>query len=428
MSEKCQAPEGYKITELGFIPKEWEVGSLDNIAEINPKNNVSHLEDNSNVTFLPMQNVGGNGRILKYETRKYGDVKKGYTCFSEKDILFAKITPCMENGKGALAANLENKVGFGSTEYHVLRSKPNGSPEFIFYITKWEKLRKEAEKYMIGSAGQRRVSKNLFFSYKIPIPTFPEQQKIAIILNSVDDVIQATQAIVNKTCRFKQGLLQWLLTCGINNTHFKKTAIGEIPEYWNVRQIGDLVKQVRKPVSVEKEAYYQEIGIRSHGKGIFHKTQKIGKELGNKRVFWVEPNCLILNIVFAWERAVAATNNQEIGMIASHRFPMFRPDEDQILLSFIVLYLNSSRGANALQSVSPGGAGRNKTLNQKEFLKLPIPVPPLVEQKNIVEMNNKINVYLEIEQRKLETLIRIKNGLMNDLLSGRVRVKLNKEV
>src|SRR5665647_774272 len=223
MSEKSQVPEGYKKTELGEIPENWKVDSLDNIAEINPKNNVSCLEKNSNVTFLPMQNVGVNGRILKYETRKYGDVKKGYTCFSEKDVLFAKITPCMENGKGALAINLENKVGFGSTEYHVLRPKQNGSPEFIFYITKWEKFRKEAEKYMTGSAGQRRVSQNLFSSYKIPIPILPEQQKIASILSKVDEQIEQTEQIIEKNELLKKGLMQKLLMKGIGHTKFNKT-------------------------------------------------------------------------------------------------------------------------------------------------------------------------------------------------------------
>lgn len=212
MTKNVSVPEGYKKTELGMIPEEWKIGTLENIAEINPKTNVSRFEENTTVTFLPMQNVRENGKILKYETRKYNDVKKGYTCFAEKDVLFAKITPCMENGKGALATNLENKVGFGSTEYHVLRSKQNGSPEFTFYLTKWEKFRKEAEKYMTGSAGQRRVSKNIFFSYKIPIPTLPEQQKIASILSKVDSQIQDNQNYLTRLQELKKGLMQDLLT------------------------------------------------------------------------------------------------------------------------------------------------------------------------------------------------------------------------
>lgn len=256
----------------------------------------------------------------------------------------------------------------------------------------------------------------------INFPDLSEQKQIATILSSVDEAIQATQAVINQSRRVKQGLLHQLLTCGIGHTRFKQTDVGKIPEEWDVRQIGKVFKQVRKPVSVEKESHYQEIGIRSHGKGIFHKDKIIGEKLGNKRVFWIEPNCLILNIVFAWERAVAVTSNQEKGMIASHRFPMFKPDEGRILLPFIILYFHSLEGMHALGSISPGGAGRNKTLSQKAFLKLPIPVPPLVEQTRIAEAISKIDNALGMEKQKLESLNRTKRGLMQDLLTGRVRV------
>ena len=274
-----------------------------------------------------------------------------------------------------------------------------------------------------ATTGIRNLNYKEYLAWPILVPPLPEQKKIAAILSSVDDAIQATQAVIDQTRRVKQGLLQQFLTRGIGHTRFKQTEIGDIPEEWDVRQIGKLFKQVREPVSVEKESHYQEIGIRSHGKGIFHKDKITGEKLGNKRVFWIEPNCLILNIVFAWERAVALTNNQEKGMIASHRFPMFKPDEARILLPFIVLYFHSLKGMHALGSISPGGAGRNKTLSQKAFLKLPIPVPPLTEQTRIAEAISKIDNALGMGQQKLESLNRTKRGLMQDLLTGRVRVK-----
>src|SRR5690554_4559616 len=109
-----------------------------------------------------------------------------------------------------------------------------------------------------------------------------------------------------------------------------------VPEDWKVLPLSMVLDRLNKPVSVNPTTSYREIGVRSHGKGLFHKNPVKGKQLGNKRVFHIEPNCLILNIVFAWEQAVAKTTNNEKGMIASHRFPMFRPkselcENDQLL-------------------------------------------------------------------------------------------------
>ena len=90
-----------------------------------------------------------------------------------------------------------------------------------------------------------------------------------------------------------------------------------VPEGWTVRSLGDVLERVSKPVKPEPKRLYREIGIRSHGKGIFHKEPVSGESLGEKRVFEVVPDCLVLNIVFAWEQAVARTTVAEIGMIAS---------------------------------------------------------------------------------------------------------------
>lgn len=99
---------------------------------------------------------------------------------------------------------------------------------------------------------------------------------------------------------------------------YKQTKVGIIPEDWEIQRIDQVVKRVRQPVEVEAETQYQQIGIRSHGKGLFYKELVTGEALGNKSVFWIEPNCFIVNIVFAWEQAVGKTTNSEIGMIASH--------------------------------------------------------------------------------------------------------------
>ena len=155
---------------------------------------------------------------------------------------------------------------------------------------------------------------------------------------------------------------------------------------WPMRPIGELLKMVRRPVDVEPDTIYREIGIRSHCKGIFHKPETTGKQIGNKRVFWIEPDCLVFNIIFAWEQAVAMTSDAEAGMIASHRFPMYRSRNGKLLPEYAWRYFSTPRGKYDLNVASPGGAGRNKTLGQEEFKRLKIPVPPIDYQRKAVRI------------------------------------------
>jgi type I restriction enzyme S subunit len=147
--------------------------------------------------------------------------------------------------------------------------------------------------------------------------------------------------------------------------NLKKVPNIRFPEFktnWESRKFGDLTQRISNPVTVELDEIYQQIGIRSFGKGIFYKEFVDGKTLGNKRVFWVLENCLIVNIVFAWEQAVAKTTTSEVGMIASHRFPMYMPVEKVSDLDYLLHFFLTPKGKTLLTLASPGGAGRNKTL------------------------------------------------------------------
>ena len=114
-----------------------------------------------------------------------------------------------------------------------------------------------------------------------------------------------------------------------------------IPEGWNILPISKILERVSDPIFPKPEKNYYQIGIRSHGKGLFYKGPVTGKSLGTKRVFRVHSDCFIVNIVFAWEQAVAKTSANEIGMIASHRFPMFRPKHNLCDIDYLTGGFNS---------------------------------------------------------------------------------------
>lgn len=190
---------------------------------------------------------------------------------------------------------------------------------------------------------------------------------------------------------------------------------------WPKLRLGALLKRVVNPVTVKKDDTYRQIGIRSHCKGIFYKPEVTGKQLGDKRVFWIEPNCLILNIVFAWEHAVAMTTATEQGMIASHRFPMYAARNGNLLPEYAYIYFSSPRGKYDLGIASPGGAGRNKTLGGEEFNRLKISVPPIAHQKIAINILNTWSTAITQTERLISAKQKIKKGLMQQLLTGKKR-------
>lgn len=203
---------------------------------------------------------------------------------------------------------------------------------------------------------------------------------------------------------------------------YKKTKAGILPGDWDVYMLGDCLSRVERPVEVKPNELYTQIGIRSHGKGLFYKEPVAGAALGNKAVFWIEPDCFIVNIVFAWEQAIGKTTQSEVGMIGSHRFPMYRPVNDTVDIDYLISYFLTKRGTDILEAASPGGAGRNKTLGQDRFLKSKIILPPIEEQRKIAAILTTQDKVIELKEKRLVEKQRQKKYLMQQLLTGKKRL------
>ena len=155
---------------LGEDEKGWGITTLGKCCELNPKR-PKGINDDLAVSFVPMPAVSEQGEIDCTDIKPYSEVKKGFTYFAEHDVLFAKITPCMENGKGAVAEGLSNGIGAGSTEFHVLRPiEGKSNPYWLYIITMFDGFRKDARKVMTGTGGQLRVPINYLNEYPISLP------------------------------------------------------------------------------------------------------------------------------------------------------------------------------------------------------------------------------------------------------------------
>jgi type I restriction enzyme, S subunit len=175
-----------KSSEEGILLNNWCRVRLDNVADINPKLDKTEIEDDTIVSFVPMTAVEAeSGNIDVSQTRQFRHVKKGYTTFRKGDILFAKITPCMENGKVAVVPPLRIDVGFGSTEFHVLRPYHGVEAKYLYYFVSVQQFRYDAEHNMTGAVGQPRVTTPYLSSAPIPVPPSREQGRIVAKLDEL---------------------------------------------------------------------------------------------------------------------------------------------------------------------------------------------------------------------------------------------------
>ena len=171
---------------LGFDDKGWGLTTLGQCCELNPKRPKT-IADDIEVSFIPMPAVSEKGYMDCSILKPYTEVKKGFTYFAENDVLFAKITPCMENGKGAIAKGLSNGIGAGSTEFHVLRPVPGlSNPYWIYIITMFDEFRAGARKVMTGTGGQLRVPINYLSDYPITLPPIELQEQYELLVKQSD--------------------------------------------------------------------------------------------------------------------------------------------------------------------------------------------------------------------------------------------------
>ena len=168
------------------LPNNWVWTRLGDITDINPKKKILDFNDDEEISFVPMKAVSDEtGKIEEMEYEKYSKLKKGYTQFIEEDVLFAKITPCMENGKCAIAKNLKNDIGYGTTEFHVLRCYQGIINKLLHIFLRQESFRKEAKYNMTGSVGFQRVPVDFLKTALFPLPPLEEQKEIVRVLDKI---------------------------------------------------------------------------------------------------------------------------------------------------------------------------------------------------------------------------------------------------
>ena len=237
---------------LGELPAGWEKAELSEICLVNPTIDKSAIADDLAVSFVPMPAVEAeNGAVDVSATRKFGDVKKGYTPFREGDVLFAKITPCMENGKMAVVPALHNGLGFGSTEFHVLRAHLGISPQFVYHFVSSRSFRHVAEHNMSRAVGQRRVTTPYLSACTIPVPPTAEQHRIVAkieeLFSELDQGVASLKTAREQLKVYRQSLL-------------KNAFEGKLTAAWRAAHRDQLesATALQQRIARERQARYQQ--------------------------------------------------------------------------------------------------------------------------------------------------------------------------
>ncbi len=415
------------LAEIGDIPVEWDVVRLgdESITVIRGNKTINRFE---RVAFIPMDLVSDSDIFVRYEMRPKNDVKS-FTYCERGDLLLAKITPSLENGKqGIVPDSIPNGFALATTEVFPISCK-GIDKLFLFYILKFPKFRNKIISSMIGTTGRQRASKECVEKLRIPLPPLPEQRRIAEVLGTVDSAIQKVGGAVAGTERLKKGLMQRLLTKGIGHERFKETEVGRVPEEWEVVRLGDAIEELKNGFASGKRDENGTVQIRMNnvttdGRLIFESYLKVPVP-ENINYWLLKKGDFLFNNTNSIDLVGKSTifNDAPFQCTFSNHFTRLRFKKELVLSELILYHFLILWEMGYFKSVAIRHVGQS-AVHTEYLLKLQIPLPPLPEQRRIAEILSAADRKLELERRRKEKLERVKKGLMNELLTGRKRVKI----
>jgi len=391
----------YKNTPIGPIPTEWELVKIKDIGQVKRGAGSQYLEyvNEEGIRFIRINDFFEDKPVYIKDFENINNF-----LLNERDILFAG------TGATAGAVFLPKCEWFNlphSYNAPRIRVNANQNKSYIFLSLQSNYIEQQKQKAFVGAA-QPFLDTKAINDFDIPLPPLPEQQKIADVLSTWDKAIQETDAIIKKLEDRNKALAFSLLRGKLVNKNSKKISLSKFLTF--------TPREIEKPTE-----NYLALGIRSHGKGIFHKPDSDPKAIAMDKLYEVKENDFIVNITFAWEHAVAIISKEDEGGLVSHRFPTYVIDQKIVSVEFFRHIILQPFFKQMLDNISPGGAGRNRVLSKKDLLKLEISVPSLEEQTVIAEVLNTAQQELKQYEEKLKALQQQKKGLMQQLLTGKVR-------
>jgi type I restriction enzyme S subunit len=414
----------FQEAEIGRIARDWKVVRLKDVAEIRGSRKITQGSDT--LIFIPMEAIPDDGVYAGFELRDANEVKSYVYC-EPGDILLAKITPSFENGKqGIVPEEIPGKFALATTEVYPIRCK-NINKFFLFYLLKYPPLRNKLMSLMRGTTGRRRVPREALEDQLIPYPPLKEQENIGKVLLTIQNLKESMRDAIVRLERLKRGLMSELLTGRIRvreengrlsfhrETELQKTEIGKIPREWKTVKLSSIARIIMGQ-SPPSDTYNREgLGMPFlQGKMEFGRMYPSPTTYTTQPLKIAEPNDILISVRAPVGDVNIAPYKVCIGRgLAAIRFNL--KTANHMFYFYYLQYIKKQ-----LETLGKGSTF--KAITKKDLEELLIPLPPIKEQEKVSGMLAMIDKTIELYHEERERLDRLKRGLMDLLLTGKVRV------
>ena len=439
MNQEAGLSADFKVTELGLLPEEWQISLLDQLVEFTHKpRNLSTVEK-SIIPFISMALITSDGSgKCRFNEKTGTSITSGVYC-EPGDLLFAKITPCLENGKQCIVPDdLNYPFAYATTEVYALKPKREYIDRtFLFHYLRYPPVRIELASKMEGTTGRQRLAKHVLENLSIPIPPLPEQRAIAHVLSSIQRAIEAQDKVISAARELKKSITRHLFTYGpvsinkADQVELKVTEIGLMPENWELSKLGDLVDiqyGVQAAVANLKDLtkgipILTNVNITNNGKLDLSLLRYY--ELQSK-----QRDKLLLHkgdMLFNWRSG----SSSHVGKTAifdtdgeytySSFILRFRPKET-IDNEYLYHFFTNLKAINFFAE-KRSQSSVNSVFNASLSSKIPVAVPPMSTQKSIAAILKSTNNNLEAEENSKSALQTLFKTMLHVLMTGQLRVK-----
>lgn len=410
----ARPPDGWEIKRLRFVTS---------------RNSWEGMTASSEVTFLPMEAIGDRGELDLSGARPSEEVQSGYSRFRDGDVVVAKITPCFENGKGALIRGTLTGIGYGTTELHVLTPGSELDARYLYYVTVDPRFRGLGQACMTGAAGQQRVPEDFILNFRIPVPPLPVQRAIAKHLDRetvrLDALVVAKERVLGLIAEKRRALITRAVTRGLDpHAPLRDSGIpwlGEIPAHWETERARWLFRERDHRSDTGEE----ELLTVSHLTGVTPRSEK------DVYMFEAETTegykiCLkgdlVINTLWAWMGAMGVA---PMNGIVSPAYNVYEP-KGRLEPGYVDALVRLPVFAQEVTRYSKGVWSSRLRLYPEGFFEVYLPVPPLDEQRAVVEHiareTAKLNSVSAATERTIALLKERRSALIAAAVTGQIHV------
>ena len=430
----------FNSPKLGHLPKEWKVVQLKEVADFSRKPRDLVLKNFAKIPFISMDLIPDDGTQMPGYIFKPGNRISSGTYCEPGDILVAKITPCLENGKQCVVPNFKEGFAFATTEVYALKPKHSIIDcYYLFAILRSPAIRKELASKMEGSTGRQRLPKHVLENLEVPLPPLPEQRAIAHVLRTVQRAKEATERVIAALKELKKSLMKHLFTYGpvpldaADQVALQDTLIGPIPAHWRVVRLGELWEQGilwikngfpqgRFNEQGKGVPHLRPFNVNDSGKVSLHQIKFVPPPPDNSP-YWLRIGDIIFNNTNS-EALVGkvAFFDLEGRFVLSNHMTIVRVQNPRVLsnvwLAGWLLYLWHQGFTQTLARRHVNQA----SIGLARLKSIPIPLPPLDEQREIARILQTVDRKIEAEENRKRALEGLFKSLLHHLMTAKVRM------